>query len=60
MHPNPPAAARDATPSTQPRSDWYTLGRLMPYFWEYRVRMAIALVFLIGAKVASVSVPLLL
>ena len=60
MHPNPPAAAKDATPSTEPRSDWQTLKRLMPYFWEYRVRMAIALVFLIGAKVASVSVPLLL
>ena len=60
MHPNPPAAARDATPATQPRSDWYTLKRLMPYFWEYRVRMVIALLFLVGAKVASVSVPLLL
>ena len=60
MHPNPPAAARDATPATEPRSDWYTLKRLMPYFWEYRVRMVIALLFLVGAKVASVSVPLLL
>ncbi|MEO5686255.1 MAG: ABC transporter ATP-binding protein/permease [Burkholderiaceae bacterium] len=60
MHPNPPAAARDTTPSTEPRSDWYTLKRLMPYFWEYRVRMVFALLFLISAKVASVSVPLLL
>ena len=60
MHPNPPAAARDATPATQARSDWYTLKRLMPYFWEYRVRMVFALLFLIAAKVASVSVPLLL
>ena len=60
MHPNPPSAARDATSATEPRSDWQTLKRLMPYFWEYRVRMAIALAFLIAAKVASVSVPLLL
>ena len=60
MHPNPPSAGRDATPATEPRSDWYTLQRLMPYFWEYRVRMVIALLFLVGAKVASVSVPLLL
>jgi ATP-binding cassette subfamily B protein len=60
MHPNPPSAARDATPSTEPRSDWQTLKRLMPYFWEYRLRMAIALAFLVAAKVASVSVPLLL
>jgi len=60
MHPNPPAAARDATPATEARSDWHTLKRLIPYFWEYRARMAFALVFLVGAKVASVSVPLLL
>jgi len=60
MHPNPPSAAGDAAPATEPRSDWQTLRRLLPYFWEYRVRMAVALVFLVGAKVASVSVPLLL
>ena len=60
MHPNPPSAARDAAPATDARSDWQTLQRLMPYFWEYRVRMVIALAFLIAAKVASVSVPLLL
>jgi len=47
-------------PSTEPRSDWQTLRRLVPYFWQYRVRMIAALVFLIGAKVASVSVPVLL
>ena len=60
MHPNPPSAARDAAPATEPRSDWQTLRRLMPYFWQYRVRMVVALCFLIAAKVASVSVPLLL
>jgi ATP-binding cassette, subfamily B, heavy metal transporter len=62
MHPNPPASARDAVAvaAAEPRSDWQTLKRLMPYFWEYRVRMAVALAFLVGAKVASVSVPLLL
>jgi ATP-binding cassette subfamily B protein len=46
--------------STEPRSDWGTLRRLLPYFWEYRVRMVAALLFLIGAKAASVGVPLLL
>jgi ABC-type transport system involved in Fe-S cluster assembly fused permease/ATPase subunit len=60
MHPNPPSASRDAAPATEPRSDWQTLKRLMPYFWQYRVRMVLALAFLIAAKVASVSVPLLL
>jgi len=60
MHPNPPSAARDAAAATEPRSDLATLKRLMPYFWEYRLRMAVALAFLVGAKVASVSVPILL
>jgi ATP-binding cassette, subfamily B, heavy metal transporter len=60
MHPRPPSAAPDAAPATEPRSDWQTLRRLMPYFWQYRVRMVVALAFLIAAKVASVSVPLLL
>src|SRR5215469_10631676 len=46
--------------STEPRSDWHTLRRLLPYFWEYRVRMVAALLFLVGAKAASVGVPLLL
>ena len=43
-----------------PRSDWRTLGRLLPYLWQYKWRVAAALLFVIGAKVANVSVPLLL
>jgi len=43
-----------------PRSDWATLRRLLPYLWRYRWRVAIALGFMLGAKVANVSVPLLL
>ena len=42
-----------------PRSDWRTLGRLLPYLWQYKWRVAAALLFVIGAKVANVSVPLL-
>ena len=42
------------------RSDWATLGRLLPYFWDYRWRVAFALSFLLAAKVANVGVPLLL
>ncbi|MBU6258914.1 MAG: ABC transporter ATP-binding protein/permease [Burkholderiales bacterium] len=51
----PPAAATAA-----PRSDWGTLARLLPYLWRYRWRVGAALVFLIGAKLANVGVPLLL
>ena len=41
-------------------SDWRTLGRLAPYLFQYKWRVAAALVFVIGAKVANVSVPVLL
>jgi ABC-type transport system involved in Fe-S cluster assembly fused permease/ATPase subunit len=44
----------------QRRSDWATLGRLLPYLWQYRWRVGLALAFMIGAKVANVSVPVLL
>ena len=43
-----------------PRSDWRTLGRLLPYLWLYKWRVGAALAFVIGAKVANVGVPVLL
>jgi ATP-binding cassette, subfamily B, heavy metal transporter len=43
-----------------PRSDWRTLARLLPYLWQYRWRVAAALMFLVAAKVANLGVPLLL
>ncbi len=43
-----------------PRSDWATLQRLFPYLWQYKWRVMMALAFMIGAKMANVSVPLLL
>jgi ATP-binding cassette subfamily B protein len=42
------------------RSDWATLRRLFPYLWEYKWRVLAALAFMVGAKMANVSVPLLL
>ncbi|MGY0196818.1 ABCB family ABC transporter ATP-binding protein/permease [Leptothrix sp. BB-4] len=42
------------------RSDWQTLQRLAPYLWQYRLRIVVALVFLVAAKVSNVGVPLLL
>lgn len=42
------------------RSDWATLQRLLPYLWTYKWRVAVALAFMVGAKAANVSVPLLL
>ncbi|MCW5672887.1 MAG: ABC transporter ATP-binding protein/permease, partial [Hydrogenophaga sp.] len=42
------------------RSDWGTLRRLLPYLWQYKVRVVLALAFMVAAKTANVGVPLLL
>ena len=43
-----------------PRSDWATLRRLFPYLWTYRVRVVLAVAFMVAAKLANVGVPVLL
>ncbi len=45
---------------TQPltREEWRAIPLLLPYLWEYRGRVAAALVFLVCAKLANVGVPL--
>jgi ATP-binding cassette, subfamily B, heavy metal transporter len=48
------------TAGPKPRSEWRALGMLFPYLWEFRVRVALALAFLISAKLANVGVPLVL
>ncbi|HEX7639311.1 MAG TPA: ABC transporter ATP-binding protein/permease [Burkholderiaceae bacterium] len=50
----------DSSSTSDAGGDLATLRRLLPYFWPYRVRMAVALACLVGAKAASVCVPLLL
>ncbi len=45
-------------PSRQ--NDWKTIKSLLPYLWEFRGRVVLALTFLALAKVANVSVPLVL
>ena len=42
------------------RSDWTTVRTILPYLWEYRGRVLAALALLALAKVANVSVPLVL
>jgi len=56
-----PDASQPTTKSPAPeRSDWATLQRLFPYLWQYKWRVMAALAFMVGAKLANVSVPLLL
>ncbi len=52
----PPSPANTGTP----RSDSATLKRLFPYLWQYKWRVMAALLFMVGAKLANVGVPLLL
>ncbi|PUE24706.1 metal ABC transporter permease [Limnohabitans sp. JirII-29] len=52
----PPSPANAGTP----RSDSATLKRLFPYLWQYKWRVMAALLFMVGAKLANVGVPLLL
>jgi ATP-binding cassette subfamily B protein len=42
------------------RNDWQTIKSLLPYLWEFRGRVLLAMALLVAAKVANVGVPLLL
>ena len=42
------------------RNDWTTIRTLLPYLWEFRGRVALALGFLVLAKISNVGVPLVL
>jgi ATP-binding cassette, subfamily B, heavy metal transporter len=57
-HAAPVDVATSKTPA--PRSDWSTLKKLLPYVWQWRGRVAVALMFLVAAKLANVGVPLVL
>lgn len=51
---------RYTTAPSANRSDWANIYSLLPYLWEFRGRVLIALSCLIFAKVANVGVPLVL
>jgi ATP-binding cassette, subfamily B, heavy metal transporter len=42
------------------REDWHNLRAMMPYVWEYRGRVMLALICLVISKLAMVGVPLVL
>ena len=58
--PRIPTSAPAVSGAAPQRSDWSTLRRLFPYLWQYKWRVAAALAFMVAAKAANVSVPLLL
>ena len=55
MHPVP-------IPNTPPdrAGGWNTIRTLLPYLWEFKGRVILALLFLVTAKVANVGVPLVM
>src|SRR5690242_3524964 len=48
----------DAFPAR--RDAWRTMATLLPYLWEFKARVILALSFLTAAKLANVGVPLLM
>jgi len=51
-----PPAGYDSLPHTN-RQDWRNLKSLLPYLWDYRGRVLLALLCLLLAKIANVGVP---
>jgi ATP-binding cassette, subfamily B, heavy metal transporter len=61
VHPASPGVAPSSQSLPQPRrSEWRTVVGLLPYLWEYKWRVALALVLLVAAKLANVAVPLVM
>ena len=46
--------------TTDQKGNWRVSRRLLPFLWEHRQRIALALLFLVAARVANVTVPLVL
>ena len=56
----PESNAKDLQQNKNTDNDSQTLKRLLPYLLTYKWRVAAALLFMVGAKLANVSVPILL
>jgi ATP-binding cassette subfamily B protein len=48
------------TPGTIARGDLSVVRRLLPYLWEFRGRVLLALAFLVAAKLANITVPIVM
>ncbi len=54
------SAAAPGTEVPVTRNDWQTIAQVLPYLWRYRYRVLLALLCMVGAKAATVAVPILL
>jgi ABC-type transport system involved in Fe-S cluster assembly fused permease/ATPase subunit len=55
-----PHSDRNASPPPVVHGDFSVVRRLLPYLWEFRGRVLLALVFLVAAKLANITVPLVM
>jgi ATP-binding cassette subfamily B protein len=53
-------AQRPAPPQRLRGNEWKAVGTLLPYLWEYKWRVILALACLVAAKLANVGVPLVM
>ncbi len=58
--PTTTVAAGTSAAAPAPKSDWRVVRSLIPYLWDFRGRVALAVIFLVTAKFANIGVPLLL
>ena len=56
----PLAAETRAARARRRQSEWRRVRQLVPYLWEFKWRVLIALAFLVTAKLTNVAVPLIL
>ena len=54
------ANAKNSHAQEPRRNEWRVVPLLLPYLWEYRTRVSVALLFLVIAKLSNVGVPLML
>jgi ATP-binding cassette subfamily B protein len=59
-HSSPSPAPAKSAAGTPQRGDLATLKTLLPYLWVYKWRVLLAMLCLVGAKMANVGVPLVL
>ncbi|HEY4998640.1 MAG TPA: ABC transporter transmembrane domain-containing protein, partial [Usitatibacter sp.] len=50
----------NSPPASIARSDLSVVRRLFPYLWEFRGRVLLALTFLVAAKLANITVPIVM
>lgn len=59
-HASPASHSPEAPANQASRNDWTTLKTLLPYLWQWKWRVLLALACLVTAKLTNVGVPLIL